>query len=163
VETSFRLWTAEASDLAKTEVFIVIHFSTGPLVHSFTTVDQPVCLKHPQAYPQDASLAPTGAGVIGACSHAGPGLPHSGQPARHRCRHSYRPGQQPSAHAPRLSDEVSDNRHGQRWTSADTCGRSAAGHAFCGAGSPCLYSASGRRGRRFKSGHPDQENPSSER
>jgi hypothetical protein len=27
-------------------------------------------------------------------------------------------GKQPSAHA-RLSDEVSDNRHGQQWTSAD--------------------------------------------
>ena len=37
-------------------------------------------------------------------------------------------GQQPSAHA-RLSDEVSDNRHGQQWTSADIHGRSVAGHA----------------------------------
>ena len=51
-------------------------------------------------------------------------------------------------HAPRLSDEVSDNRHGQRWTSADTHGWSAAGHACCGAGSPRLYLASGRRGPR---------------
>src|SRR5271169_4735246 len=36
------------------------------------------------------------------------------------------PGQQPSALARRLSDELSDNRHGQWWTSADTDGRSAA-------------------------------------
>jgi hypothetical protein len=55
-------------------------------------------------------------------------------------------GQEP-AHTRRLSDEVSDNRHGQRWTSVDTHGRSAAGHACCGAGSPRLYLASGRRGR----------------
>src|SRR5689334_11560453 len=48
----------------------------------------------------------------------------------------------PSALARRLSDEVSDNRHGQRWTSADTHGRSAAGHACCDAGSPCRDLAS---------------------
>ena len=56
-----------------------------------------------------------------------------------------------------LSDEVSDNRHRQRWTPADTHGRSVPGQACCGAGSPRLYLASGRRGRRFKSGHPDRE------
>ena len=39
-------------------------------------------------------------------------------------------GHQPPAHAQRLSDEVSDNRHGQRRTSADISGRSAAGHAL---------------------------------
>ena len=33
------------------------------------------------------------------------------------------------AHAERPSDELSDNRHRQRWTPADTHGRSAAGHA----------------------------------
>ena len=64
-------------------------------------------------------------------------------------------GHQPPAHAQRLSDEVSDNRHGQRRTSADIHGRSAAGHARCGAGNSCRNLASGRRGRRFKSGHPD--------
>lgn len=56
------------------------------------------------------------------------------------------PGQQPSAHA-RLSDEVSDNRHGQQWTSTDIRGRCAAGRARCGAGSPYRYLGSGRRGR----------------
>jgi hypothetical protein len=56
------------------------------------------------------------------------------------------PGQQPSAHVRRLSDEVSDNRHGQRRTSADIHGRSAAGQARCDAGKPCRNLASGRRG-----------------
>jgi hypothetical protein len=55
-------------------------------------------------------------------------------------------GHQPPAHAQRLSDEVSDNRHGQRRTSADISGRSAAGHARCGAGNSCRNLASGRRG-----------------
>jgi hypothetical protein len=55
----------------------------------------------------------------------------------------------------RSSDKVSDNRQGQRWTPADTHGRPVPGQACCGAGSPRLYLASGRRGRRFKSGHPD--------
>jgi hypothetical protein len=45
-----------------------------------------------------------------------------------------------------LSDEVSDNRHGQRWTPADTHGQSVPGQACCDAGSPRLYLASGRRG-----------------
>ena len=66
-------------------------------------------------------------------------------------------GEQAVHHAQRLSDQVSDNRHGQRWTPADIHGRSVAGHACCGAGSPRLNLASGRRGRRFKSGHPDRE------
>ena len=56
----------------------------------------------------------------------------------------------------RPSDKVSDNRHRQRWTPADTPRRSAAGHTCCGAGSPRRNLASGRRGRRFESGHPDQ-------
>lgn len=46
----------------------------------------------------------------------------------------------------RPSDKVSDNHHGQRWTPADTHGRSSAGHPCCGAGSPRRYLASGRRG-----------------
>ena len=65
-------------------------------------------------------------------------------------------GHQPPAHAQRLSDEVSDNRHGQRRTSADTHGRSAAGHARCGAGNSCRNLASGRRGRRFNPATPTQ-------
>jgi Enoyl-CoA hydratase/isomerase len=56
----------------------------------------------------------------------------------------------------RLSDQVSDNRHRQRWTPADAHGRSIACHTCYGAGSPHRYLAWGRRGRRFKSGHPDQ-------
>jgi hypothetical protein len=46
-----------------------------------------------------------------------------------------------------ISDQVSDNHHRQRWTPADTHGQSVPGHACCGAGSPRLYLASGRRGR----------------
>jgi hypothetical protein len=42
VDTSFRLWTKELPDLGKAGAFFVIHFSTAPLVHSFTAVDQPV-------------------------------------------------------------------------------------------------------------------------
>jgi hypothetical protein len=60
VETSFRLWTAEVPNLGKAGVLAVIHFSTTLFVHSFTGVDQAVCRKHPQDYPQDASLAPPG-------------------------------------------------------------------------------------------------------
>jgi hypothetical protein len=60
VETSFRLWTAGLPDLGTAGVFTVIHFSTVLFVHSFTVVDQLVCRKHPQVYPQDASLAPPG-------------------------------------------------------------------------------------------------------
>ena len=48
----------------------------------------------------------------------------------------------------RPSDKVSDNRHGQRWTPVDTHGRSVPGQGCCGAGSPRLYLASGRRGQR---------------
>jgi hypothetical protein len=51
---------------------------------------------------------------------------------------------------------VSDNRHRQRWTPADTDGRSVPGQARCSAGSRRQYLASGRRGREFKSPHPDQ-------
>ena len=46
------------------------------------------------------------------------------------------------------SDELSHNRHRQRWTPADTHGRSAPGWACNGAGSPRRYLASGRRGQR---------------
>ena len=53
----------------------------------------------------------------------------------------------------RLSDQVSDNRLGQRWTPADTHGRSVAGQGCYGAGSPHLYLASGRRGHTAESGY----------
>jgi hypothetical protein len=56
------------------------------------------------------------------------------------------PGNRPSAHVRRLSDKVSDNRHSQRRTPANTHERSVAGHACYGAGSPHLCLASGRRG-----------------
>ncbi len=46
----------------------VIHFSTAPLVHNWTAAEQRICLNHPQACAQDASLAPPGASVIGARS-----------------------------------------------------------------------------------------------
>ena len=52
----------------------VIHFSTAPSIHSCMAADQPIYQKHPQPYTQDASLASPGAGVIGACSHVGPGF-----------------------------------------------------------------------------------------
>jgi len=52
----------------------------------------------------------------------------------------------------RPSDEVSDNRHRQRWTPADTHGRPVAGQLSCDAGSPRLYLASGRRGQCRRSG-----------
>jgi len=52
----------------------VVHFSTAPFVHRCTTTDQRICLNHPQIYAQGASLATPGAGVIGARSHAGPGI-----------------------------------------------------------------------------------------
>ena len=69
-------------------------------------------------------------------------------------RETLPPSQQPSALARRLSDEVSDNRHGQRWTSADTHGRSAAGHACCDAGSPCRDLASDEGAVGSNPGHP---------
>lgn len=47
----------------------------------------------------------------------------------------------------RLSNQMSNNRHRQQWTPADTHGQSVPGHACCGAGSPRLYLASGRRGQ----------------
>jgi hypothetical protein len=77
--------------LAKAHALTVIHFCTAPVIHSCTAADQPVCRKHPQPYAQDASLAPSGAGVIGACSHAGPGVPCNGRPACRRCRLGCRP------------------------------------------------------------------------
>jgi hypothetical protein len=141
-------------DSGKVGVLIVIHFSTASLVHNLTATDQHVYPKHPQDYPQDASLAHPGAGVIGARSHAGPGLLCSGSSCPPSLPSRLPSRQPPFAHA-RLSDEVSDNRHGHRRTPADISGRSAAGHTRCGAGSKRLYLASGRRGRRFKSGHPD--------
>ena len=83
VDNSLRMWTAEgARDLGEADVHRLSTFPQPRFVHSCTTVDQRVCLNHPQAYTQDASLAPPGAGVIGACSHAGPGILRSGrQPA----------------------------------------------------------------------------------
>jgi hypothetical protein len=60
VDTSLRLWTAEAFRPGQRLVFTVIHMSTVSLIHSCTAVDQPVCRKHPQLYAQDASLAPPG-------------------------------------------------------------------------------------------------------
>ena len=53
----------------------VIHFSTGMSVHSCAAVDQHVYANHPHIYPQRVTLADPRAGVIGACSHAGPGFP----------------------------------------------------------------------------------------
>ena len=53
----------------------------------------------------------------------------------------------PRAARKRPSDKVSDNRHGQRWTSANICGWSVVGHACCSAGSPRRNLASGRRGQ----------------
>jgi hypothetical protein len=74
VGISPRLWTAErARDLHEVGTLPVIHFSKASLLHSYPQVDQQVCLNHPQAYTQGASLGRPGAGLIGACSHAGPG------------------------------------------------------------------------------------------
>lgn len=55
------------------EVPPVIHFSTASSVHSYTEADQHVYIYRPQVYTQGANLGRPGAGVIGACSHAGPG------------------------------------------------------------------------------------------
>ena len=60
-------------------------------------------------------------------------------------------GEQAVLHAQRLSDQVSDNRHGRRRTPADIHGRSVPGQACCDAGSPGRYLASGRRGQWFGS------------
>jgi hypothetical protein len=74
VGISVRLWTAEeARDLHEVGIPPVIHFSTASPVHSYAAIDQHVYPIHPHAYTQDASLAKPGAGLIGACSHAGPG------------------------------------------------------------------------------------------
>jgi hypothetical protein len=51
----------------------VIHFSTASSVHSYAEADQHVYIYRPQVYTQGANLGRPGAGVIGACSHAGPG------------------------------------------------------------------------------------------
>jgi hypothetical protein len=68
------LWTAEgAHGLHEVGIPMVIHFSTASPVHSYAVIDQHVYLNHPQAYTQDVSLGGPGAGLIGACSHAGPG------------------------------------------------------------------------------------------
>lgn len=45
------------------------------------------------------------------------------------------------------SNQLSNNRHHQRWTPADADGRSFAGQAHCLAGSSHRNLASGRRGR----------------
>ena len=69
-----RLWTAGgAHDLHEAGILSVIHFSTASLLHSCPVADQQVYLNHPQAYTQGVSLGRPGAGLIGACSHAGPG------------------------------------------------------------------------------------------
>ena len=70
-----------------------------------------------------------------------------------RCRLGKRVGDRSRSRPARgrPSDEVSDNRHRQRWTPADIHGRSAAGHARCGAGSPRRNLASGRRGQQSSS------------
>jgi hypothetical protein len=52
---------------------------------------------------------------------------------------------------------VSDNRHRQRWTPADTYGRSAANQACCGASSPRLYLASDEEAAGSNPGHPDHK------
>ena len=61
-------------------------------------------------------------------------------------------GEQAVLHAQRLSDQVSDNRHGRRRTPGDIHGRSVPGQACCDAGSPGRYLASGRRGHTAESG-----------
>jgi len=66
-------------DLHAVGVPPVIHFSTASLVHIYAVVDQHVYLNHPQAYTQGASLGRPGDGLIGACSHAGPGSLACGQ------------------------------------------------------------------------------------
>jgi hypothetical protein len=74
VGISRRLWIAGgAHDLHEVVIPPVIHFSTASSLHSYPGADQRVYLNHPQAYTQDASLGGPGAGLIGACSHAGPG------------------------------------------------------------------------------------------
>ena len=137
METSFRLWTAEASRprarLASSRL------STFPQPCSSTasqrlsslfagSIHRPVhraLALHTRGW-RDRSALSCWPWALMQRSTCPPSLP-SRLPS----------GQQPSAHA-RLSDEVSDNRHGQRWTSADIHGRPVAGHACCGAGSPRL-------------------------
>ena len=60
----------------------------------------------------------------------------------------------PTAREP--SNQLSNNRHVRHRTLTDVDGRSFPGQACRSAGCPCRKLASGRRGRRFKSGHPDQ-------
>jgi len=48
----------------------------------------------------------------------------------------------------RSSNQVSNNRHGRRWTLMDTHGRPVPGGTRCSAGSPRQYLGSGRRGER---------------
>jgi hypothetical protein len=55
----------------------------------------------------------------------------------------------------RPSNQVSNYRHRRQWTSADVDGRCFPGQARRATGSRHRDLASGRRGRRFKSGHPD--------
>ena len=74
------------------------------------------------------------------------------------CAGSLHPGRQADA-CLEPSNQVSNNRHRQRRTPADADGRSFPGQASRSPGSPHRNLASGRRGRRFKSGHPDQETP----
>jgi hypothetical protein len=55
-----------------------------------------------------------------------------------------------------LGDEVGDNRVGRGWTCTDTGGSFPHVGYGCSAGQPTMIVRSGRRGRRFESGHPDQ-------
>ena len=74
VGISRRVWTARgADDLHNVGIPPVIHFSTASPLHNYPVADQHVYLNHPQAYTQDVSLGGPRAGLIGACSHAGPG------------------------------------------------------------------------------------------
>jgi hypothetical protein len=66
--------------VGKAGVREVIHFPTGLFGHKCTGADQGIFLNNPQPYAQDASLAHPRSGVIGACSHAGPGIQGDGQP-----------------------------------------------------------------------------------
>lgn len=68
-----RLRIAKVSRLGQGWHPHVIHFSTAQLIHSCTAADQYVYRKYHSLMHRTLALPP-GAGVIGACSHAGPGL-----------------------------------------------------------------------------------------
>ena len=104
----------------------IIHFSTATLVHRHVVADLHVYLNHPQAYAQAASLAGPRASVIGACSHAGPGIlwVHA-RPVR-------RPGEVRGTESPTFRPDIS--RVGPDRASAMSCHRSlplAGGRCCC--------------------------------